>query len=133
MIILIAYFFFQYFDIFVDLGSCECEPLDRYKPCQDIFSNEFLVDPGLKGIQLTKLKSLYYRLIARGAIVADHLHAEVTHIVMFKDYSTLDSSKSNEFTSGAYIINKVVRRIVDKEMMTMIDICREAINNTRNE
>jgi hypothetical protein len=54
-------------------------------------------------------------------------------IVMFKDYSTLDSSKSNEFTSGAYIINKVVRRIKDKEMMTMIDICREAINNTRNE
>lgn len=96
----------QYFDIFVDLGSCECDPLERYKSCQDIFSNEFLVDPILKGIQLAKLKSLYYRLIARGAIVSDHLHGEVTHIVIFDDIENvqdrrrmIDVSRVQDFIS----------------------------------
>lgn len=42
------------------------------------------MDPNLVGVQLSYIKSLYYRLIARGAIIADHLHAEVTHIVKFE-------------------------------------------------
>ena len=73
----------QYFDIFVDFGPCECKPTDRFASSTNLLGNDVLIDARFQGVERAQLKSWFYRLTARGAIVADHLHAEVTHVVVF--------------------------------------------------
>ncbi len=69
--------------------------MDRFKPCADIFCNDIaLLDPSLNGIRLAMIKSLYYRMVARGAIISDHLHGEVTHIVMFNQMPIMNDRKN---------------------------------------
>jgi hypothetical protein len=82
--------------VFTDRGATTCNPDDRFQSSPDIFADKFLIRPELAGIELAKCKSLYYRLLARGAVVSNHLHAEVSHVIVFSGAHVVEQNDHNK-------------------------------------
>lgn len=62
----------------------------------------------------------------------DYKNIKPLDIVMFKSPSTNDDKQSQEYFSGAYIVNKTIKTIAGNEFNSAVELCRESMNGVKN-
>jgi hypothetical protein len=85
-----------------DLGSNQSTELERYQSCS--LQEEKLDSASFSAMQLATYRSTFLRLQTRGVVLTDHLHADVTHVVMLPIRDRSDSIQVSSLLTEVFLV-----------------------------